>query len=69
MNLNISVISKFLDDAVRPSTDEEKELYQQLSSITKRSASSLCSRWREPSLTIHNIEVSGPRSEKSPKSH
>jgi len=32
-----------------------------LSGITQTPASLLTSRWREPSLTIHNIEVSGPR--------
>ncbi|KAF8630926.1 hypothetical protein AX17_005283 [Amanita inopinata Kibby_2008] len=48
-------------DRVRPQTNEEKELYQLLSTITQRSAESLSARWREPSMTIHNIEISGPR--------
>ncbi|KAL1683459.1 hypothetical protein EV122DRAFT_201331 [Schizophyllum commune] len=47
-------------DSVRPVTDDEKALYGLLSSITKQPASSLSARWRDPSLTIHNIEVSGP---------
>ena len=50
------------DDSVRPKTEEEKNLYELLSSITKQPASLLCSRWREPSLSIHNLEVSGPGS-------
>jgi len=48
-------------DSVRPLTTEEEQLYQVLSKITQTPASSLASRWREPSLTIHNVEVSGPR--------
>ncbi|KAJ7584980.1 hypothetical protein C8J56DRAFT_139703 [Mycena floridula] len=48
-------------DSVRPQTDAEKELYQRLGSLTQQSASSLSSRWREPSLTVHNIEISGPK--------
>ncbi|KAF7975347.1 hypothetical protein HWV62_9799 [Athelia sp. TMB] len=48
-------------DQVRPQTAEEKQLYELLSTITHRPASSLSARWREPSLTVHNIEVSGPK--------
>ncbi|KAI0726272.1 Zn-dependent exopeptidase [Fomitopsis betulina] len=48
-------------DSVRPLSDEEKALYDVLSNITKTPATSLASRWREPSLTVHNVEVSGPR--------
>ncbi|KAK7021218.1 beta-Ala-His dipeptidase [Favolaschia claudopus] len=48
-------------DRVRQQTDAEKELYQRLSTITGRPASSLSSRWREPSLTVHSIEISGPK--------
>ena len=51
-----------LDDLVRTLTDDEKQLYQTLSAVTHRPASSLSSRWREPSLTVHNIEISGPQS-------
>lgn len=47
-------------DSVRPVTDDEKALYELLSSITKQPATSLSARWRDPSLTIHNVEVSGP---------
>jgi di- and tripeptidase len=56
------VVPDFYKD-VLPLTDGEKALYERLSTITKRTASSLSSRWREPSLTIHTVEVSGPRSE------
>ncbi|KAI0927550.1 hypothetical protein AcV5_008062 [Taiwanofungus camphoratus] len=48
-------------ESVRPLTGEERQLYKVLSGITGTPASSLSSRWREPSLTIHNVEVSGPR--------
>ncbi|KAH0586115.1 hypothetical protein H2248_007384 [Termitomyces sp. 'cryptogamus'] len=48
-------------DHVRPQTEEEKELYKLLSNVTRRPAASLSSRWREPSLTLHTIEVSGPK--------
>ncbi|KAF5381886.1 hypothetical protein D9757_007553 [Collybiopsis confluens] len=47
-------------DHVRPQTEAEKELYLRLSDIVKKPPSYLSSRWREPALTIHNIEVSGP---------
>ncbi|TFK40678.1 hypothetical protein BDQ12DRAFT_679847 [Crucibulum laeve] len=48
-------------DHVRRETDQEKQIYSLLSDITHRPAASLASRWREPSLTIHNIEISGPK--------
>ncbi|KAJ7043858.1 hypothetical protein C8F04DRAFT_1070669 [Mycena alexandri] len=48
-------------DRVRQQTDTEKELYKRLATITGRAASSLSSRWREPSLTVHSIEISGPK--------
>ncbi|KAF7365438.1 Beta-Ala-His dipeptidase [Mycena venus] len=48
-------------DQVRQQTEAEKELYQRLATITGRPASSLSSRWREPSLTVHSIEISGPK--------
>ncbi|KAF9534498.1 Zn-dependent exopeptidase [Crepidotus variabilis] len=48
-------------DAVRPQTDKEKESYKLLSEVTQRPASLLSSRWREPSLTVHNVEISGPK--------
>jgi len=51
------------DDRVRPQTEEEEELYKLLSEVTQKPASLLRSKWREPSLTIHNIEISGPKSE------
>lgn len=48
-------------DQVRQQTEAEKVLYNQLANITGRPAASLSSRWREPSLTIHSIEISGPK--------
>ncbi|KAF5360448.1 hypothetical protein D9756_004816 [Leucocoprinus leucothites] len=48
-------------DHVRPQTEEEEELYKLLSEVTQKPASLLRSRWREPSLTMHNIEISGPK--------
>ncbi|KZT09086.1 Zn-dependent exopeptidase [Laetiporus sulphureus 93-53] len=48
-------------DSVHPITREEEHLYSVLSGITHTPASSLAARWREPSLTVHNVEVSGPR--------
>ncbi|KAJ7688222.1 hypothetical protein B0H14DRAFT_3053338 [Mycena olivaceomarginata] len=48
-------------DQVRQQTAAEKALYQRLATITGRPASSLSSRWREPSLTVHSIEISGPK--------
>ncbi|TFK70401.1 glutathione degradosome [Pluteus cervinus] len=48
-------------DRVRPQTSEEEGLYRLLSGITRQPASSLVSRWREPSLTVHTIEISGPK--------
>lgn len=50
------------DDKVRPETSEEKELYKLLSEVTQKPATLLSSRWREPSLTIHSVELSGPKS-------
>ena len=48
------------DDKVRPQDDEEAALFRLLESVTQRSAASLKSRWREPSLTIHGVRGSGP---------
>ncbi|KDR82660.1 hypothetical protein GALMADRAFT_58317 [Galerina marginata CBS 339.88] len=48
-------------DQVQPQTEDEKELYKLLSEVTHRPASLLSSRWREPSFTIHNVEISGPK--------
>ncbi|KAG6845113.1 hypothetical protein H0H87_000540 [Tephrocybe sp. NHM501043] len=48
-------------DHVRPQTQEEKDLYKLLSDITQRPAASLSARWSEPSLTLHTIEISGPK--------
>jgi len=48
-------------DHVRPQNEAEQELYQRLAAVTQKPASYLSSRWREPALTIHNVEVSGPQ--------
>jgi len=48
------------DDKVRPQDNEEAALFRLLESVTQRSAASLKSRWREPSLTIHGVRGSGP---------
>ncbi|ESK84684.1 beta-ala-his dipeptidase [Moniliophthora roreri MCA 2997] len=53
-------IPGFYDD-VRPQTQEEKDLYAKLSEVTQKPASALSSRWREPSLTVHTMEISGPK--------
>ncbi|KAJ8582368.1 glutathione degradosome [Rhizopogon salebrosus TDB-379] len=45
---------------VRPQTEAEKQLYDVLSKMTQKPGSVLASRWSEPSLTVHNIDVSGP---------
>ncbi|KAJ7644380.1 hypothetical protein FB45DRAFT_897694 [Roridomyces roridus] len=48
-------------DQVRQKTDAEKELYQRLAGVTGQAPESLSSRWREPSLTVHSIDISGPK--------
>jgi hypothetical protein len=50
------------DDDVCPESEYEKQLYERLSHQTQLPALQLSSRWREPSLTVHEIEVSGPKS-------
>ncbi|KAH9917958.1 Zn-dependent exopeptidase [Fomitopsis serialis] len=57
---NMVSIPGFYDN-VLPCTDQEKGVYAVLANITKTPAAHLSSRWREPSLTVHNVEVSGPR--------
>ncbi|KAH7885115.1 hypothetical protein F5I97DRAFT_1810763 [Phlebopus sp. FC_14] len=47
-------------DSVRFQTEDEKRLYEHLSSVARKPSSLLASRWREPSLSVHNIAVSGP---------
>ena len=48
------------DDKVRPLDEEETALFRLLEAVTQLSATSLKSRWREPSLTIHSVRGSGP---------
>ncbi|PVF99923.1 Zn-dependent exopeptidase [Serendipita vermifera] len=47
-------------DNVRPQSEEEQELYRLLEEKTGQDAKYLTSKWREPSLSIHSIETSGP---------
>ncbi|KAL4080831.1 hypothetical protein J3A83DRAFT_4153384 [Scleroderma citrinum] len=49
-------------ESVREQTVKEKQLYELLSEVTGSPGSVLSSRWREPSLTVHNLAVSGPGS-------
>ncbi|KAI0078214.1 Zn-dependent exopeptidase [Panus rudis PR-1116 ss-1] len=53
-------IPGFYDD-VRPLTAQERQLFKVLSGVTQTPASTLSAKWREPSLTIHDVEVSGPK--------
>lgn len=50
------------DNRVRSQTEAEKHLYDILSKVTQKPGSVLSSRWSEPSLTVHNVDVSGPGS-------
>ncbi|KAG8792281.1 hypothetical protein FRC17_008618, partial [Serendipita sp. 399] len=52
-------VSNFYDD-VRPQTEQEQELYRLLERMTSKSANYLMAKWREPSLSIHSVETSGP---------
>ncbi|KAG8792306.1 hypothetical protein FRC17_008616, partial [Serendipita sp. 399] len=52
-------VSNFYDD-VRPQTEQEQELYRLLERMTGKSANYLMAKWREPSLSIHSVETSGP---------
>ncbi|KZV68817.1 Zn-dependent exopeptidase [Peniophora sp. CONT] len=47
-------------DNVRTQDKKEAELFRMLEEITQTCSSKLCSRWCEPSLTVHNIAGSGP---------
>ena len=63
-NNNIK-IPNFYDD-VLSLTDREIEIYQKIENtastknIKNQDFKSLMAKWRNPSLTIHNIQVSGP---------
>lgn len=50
-----------VDDSVRPVSEKEKGSYTVLSRVTQTPASLLATRWREPSLTVHNVGISGPK--------
>lgn len=54
-----------IDESVRPQTSREKDLYTVLASITQQPTTSLSSRWREPALSVHSVQVSGPQSRHS----
>lgn len=45
-------------DTVRPLTEEERQLYKVLSAVIQTPASLLSAKWREPSLTIHDVTTS-----------
>lgn len=50
------------DEAVRPNTSRELEQFELLSRLTGEPVARLCARWREPSLSVHGLQVSGPGS-------
>ncbi|CAE6432865.1 unnamed protein product [Rhizoctonia solani] len=47
-------------DQVRPQPEEERVLYEKIAEVTKTTPTSIASRWSEPSLSIHSLNVSGP---------
>ncbi|KAI0770454.1 hypothetical protein C8Q74DRAFT_1449046 [Fomes fomentarius] len=47
-------------NSVRPVSGEEKRSYTVLSRVTQTPASLLATRWHEPSLTVHNVGMTGP---------
>ncbi|KZW01583.1 glutathione degradosome [Exidia glandulosa HHB12029] len=47
-------------DTVRPITSRELEQFELLSKMTGEPVARLCARWREPSLSVHGLQVSGP---------
>nr|GAT50616.1 beta-Ala-His dipeptidase [Mycena chlorophos] len=47
-------------DRVRKQDDAERERFAQIANGNS-STSTLSSRWREPALTVHSIDISGPR--------
>lgn len=60
--ISLSQADRTTDERVRKQTDEERQLYELLSKVTGSPGSLLSSRWREPSLTVHKLVVSGPGS-------
>src|SRR5215472_606726 len=63
VRLRIGLIILYcVDDQVQQQPDAEKELFLRIAQITGRPVSSMSSRWREPSLTIHTVQMSGPQS-------
>ncbi|CEL62689.1 putative di-and tripeptidase DUG2 OS=Saccharomyces cerevisiae (strain ATCC 204508 / S288c) GN=DUG2 PE=1 SV=1 [Rhizoctonia solani AG-1 IB] len=47
-------------DKIRPQPEEERVLYEKIAQVTKTTPASIASRWSEPSLSIHSLNVSGP---------
>ncbi|KAG7661043.1 uncharacterized protein J8A68_005415 [[Candida] subhashii] len=52
-------LANFYDD-ILPMTKEESKLYENLQTYIDTDICTLMKKWREPSLTIHKIQVSGP---------
>ena len=48
---------------MRPLTEEERQLYKVLSGVIQTPASTLSAKWREPSLTIHDVRTAGATSQ------
>ncbi|KAG8723573.1 hypothetical protein FRC12_024467, partial [Ceratobasidium sp. 428] len=53
------LIPSFYDN-VRPQPEEERALYERIAAVTHTTPASIASRWSEPSLSIHSLNVSGP---------
>ncbi|CUA72557.1 putative di-and tripeptidase DUG2 [Rhizoctonia solani] len=47
-------------DKVRPQPEEERILYKKIAEVTRTTPASIASKWSEPSLSIHSLNVSGP---------
>lgn len=56
-------INVYADEKVRRQTEEEMKFYEVLSEIIQQPAALLSTRWAAPSLTVHSIESTGPKSQ------
>ncbi|EGW35308.1 uncharacterized protein SPAPADRAFT_146412 [Spathaspora passalidarum NRRL Y-27907] len=52
-------LDHFYDD-ILPMSQTESGLYEKIHDVIHTTSSTLIRKWREPSLTIHKIQVSGP---------